>query len=103
VLTLTGHCRGGKPRLFRLGYCASGGLPHQTACPLSNEFWLDVFSGGLNPEVLGSFWLKASEIWGGRTTSAEGPRDGEAGHARLQLYPGICLTTEEEHGKPQSG
>jgi hypothetical protein len=24
---------------------AIGGLPHQTACPLSNRFWFDVFSG----------------------------------------------------------
>jgi hypothetical protein len=22
---------------------------------------------------------------------------------RAELYPGICLTTEEKHGKPQSG
>jgi hypothetical protein len=28
---------------------------------------------------------------------------GEAGHAPLSIIPGICLTTEEKHGKPQSG
>jgi hypothetical protein len=26
---------------------------------------------------------------------------GEAGHAPFKLYPSICLTTEENHGKPQ--
>jgi hypothetical protein len=31
-------------------------------------------------------------------------RKGGAGRApSLHLYPGICLTTEENHGKPQSG
>jgi hypothetical protein len=28
---------------------------------------------------------------------------GAAGRATFQLYPAICLTTEEKHGKPQSG
>jgi len=26
-----------------------------------------------------------------------------AGRAPIHLHPGICLTTEEKHGKPQSG
>jgi hypothetical protein len=26
---------------------------------------------------------------------------GKAGRAPFELYPGICLTTEEKHGKPQ--
>jgi hypothetical protein len=26
----------------------------------------------------------------------------EAGHAPFELYPGICLTTEEKHRKPRS-
>jgi hypothetical protein len=39
----------------------------------------------------------------GGITSAEGLRDGEAGHAPFQLCPGIRLTTEEKHEKPQSG
>jgi hypothetical protein len=36
-----------------------------------------------------SLFLKASVI-------------GEAGRAPFELYPDICLTTEEKHGKPQS-
>jgi hypothetical protein len=36
-------------------------------------------------------------------TSAEGLRDGEADSAPFQLCPGIRLTTEEKHGKTQSG
>jgi hypothetical protein len=48
------------------------------------------FSWDLNPEVLGSLWLKASVI-------------DEAGRAPFQLCPGIRLTTEEKHGKSQSG
>jgi hypothetical protein len=28
---------------------------------------------------------------------------GEGGHAPFELYPGICLITEEKQGKPQSG
>jgi hypothetical protein len=40
----------------------------------------------LNSEVLGSPWLKASVI-------------GEAGRPPFELYPGICLTSEEKHGK----
>jgi hypothetical protein len=40
----------------------------------------------------------------GGITSAEGLRDGEAGRAPFfSLCPGIRLTTEEKHGKPQSG
>jgi hypothetical protein len=33
----------------------------------------------------------------------EGLRDGEAGSAPFRLSLGIRLTTEEKHGKPQSG
>jgi hypothetical protein len=36
-----------------------------------------------------SIWLRASVIGG-------------AGPCPFQLYPGICFTTEEKHGKPQS-
>jgi hypothetical protein len=63
------------------------------------------FSWELNPEVFGSSWLKASLRLGrgGGITSAEGLRDEEAGRAPFQLCPGIRLTTEEKHGKPQSG
>jgi hypothetical protein len=55
----------------------------------------------LNPE-LSSLWLKASETLGWGMTSAEGLHDRvQAGRAPFNLYPGIWLTTEEKHGKPQ--
>jgi hypothetical protein len=58
---------------------------------------------GFNPEVLESLWLMASETWG-EITSAEGLHDwGRWAVPLFELYPGICLTTEENHGKPQSG
>jgi hypothetical protein len=39
----------------------------------------------------------------GGITSAEGLRDGEVGRAPFQPCRGIRLTTEEKHGRPQSG
>jgi hypothetical protein len=36
-------------------------------------------------------------------TSAEGLRQREAGRAPFQLRSGILFTTDENHGKPQSG
>jgi hypothetical protein len=58
---------------------------------------------GLNPELLGSLWLMASATWG-EITSAEGLHDwGRQAVPLFELYPDICLTTEENHGKPQSG
>jgi hypothetical protein len=55
----------------------------------------------LNLEVLGSLWLKASAIWGGET-STEASVIVEAVRAPFELYPGICLTTVQKGGKPQS-
>jgi hypothetical protein len=53
----------------------------------------------LNPEELGMLWLKASATWG--IILAEGLHDW--GHAPFELYPGICLTAEEKHGKLSQG
>jgi hypothetical protein len=39
----------------------------------------------------------------GGTTSVECLRDGEAGRTPFELCPDIRPTTEEKHGKPQSG
>jgi hypothetical protein len=76
----------------------SGGLPHQTAYPSSKNFgWM--VSWESSPEVA----LAEGLCKLGGITSAEGLHDGEAGHAPFQLSPGIRLTTEEKHGKPQSG
>jgi hypothetical protein len=36
-------------------------------------------------------------------TSFEDLCDREVGRAPFELYLGVCLTTEEKHGKPQSG
>jgi hypothetical protein len=45
------------------------------------------FTWELNPEVLGSLWLKAYATWGGGITSAEGLRDGEEGRAPFLIMP----------------
>jgi hypothetical protein len=45
------------------------------------------FSWELNPEDLGSFWLKASATWGGGITSAERLRDGKASRAPFLIMP----------------
>jgi hypothetical protein len=62
--------------------------------------WMDVWE--FNPEVVIAL-AKASASWGG-IILAEGFHDwGLVGRAPFELYPGICLTTEEKHGQPQSG
>jgi hypothetical protein len=54
---------------------------------------------GLNSELLVSLWLMASATWGD-ITSAEGLHDwGRWVVPLFELYPGICLTTAEKHGK----
>jgi hypothetical protein len=89
--------------IFRLGVVATGGrLSHQATCPLWKGFWL-MAVWGLNPEVLWSLWLMASATWGGNHFSWRPPWLGKPGRAPSELYPGICLRTEERHGKPQSG
>jgi hypothetical protein len=55
----------------------------------------------LNPEVLGSFWLKASATWGG-SLRLKASVMGRRAVPLFSLCPGIHLTTEEKHGKPQS-
>jgi hypothetical protein len=57
----------------------------------------------LNPEVLGSLWLKAFATWRGHHFSWRPPWLGKAGSGPFELDTGICLTPEEKHGKPQSG
>jgi hypothetical protein len=60
------------------------------------------FSWGLNPEVLGSSWLKASETWRG-SLRLKASVMGRRAVPIFSLWPGIRFTTEEKHGKPQSG
>jgi hypothetical protein len=57
----------------------------------------------LNPEVLGSLWLMASATWGGGGITLKAFVIGKADRASFKLYAGICLTTEEMHGKLKSG
>jgi hypothetical protein len=40
---------------------------------------------------------------GGKSLRLKASVIGEAGRAPFELYPGICLATEEKHEKPQSG
>jgi hypothetical protein len=56
----------------------------------------------LNPEVLGSFWLKASATWGG-TLRQKASVMGRLAVPLFLFCPDIRLTSEEKHGKPQSG
>jgi hypothetical protein len=81
------------------GIAVCGGLSHQTAYPSSKVFGWMVFLG-VEPRSVGVVLAEGLCDFGG-ITSAEGLRDGEAGRAPFQLYPGIHLTTEEKHGKPQ--
>jgi hypothetical protein len=57
----------------------------------------------LNQEVLGSLWLLASANKRGGSLHLKASKIGEGGRCPFGLYNGICLTTEEEHGKTQSG
>jgi hypothetical protein len=41
-----------------------------------------------NPQMSESLWLQATVA-------------GRLGRAPFELYPGICITIEEKHGKPQ--
>jgi hypothetical protein len=58
-------------------------------------------SWGLNPEMLGSSWLKASATWGG-LLRLKASVMGRRAVPLFSLCPGIRLTTEEKHGKPLS-
>jgi hypothetical protein len=62
-----------------------------------------MFAWELNPE-LGSCWLKASAtlVGGGGSLRLKASMIG-CSRACFHLYLGICLATEEKHGKPQSG
>jgi hypothetical protein len=60
------------------------------------------FSWELNAEVLRSSWLKASATWGG-SLRLKASVIGRRAVPLFSLSPGICLTTEEKHGKSQSG
>jgi hypothetical protein len=58
------------------------------------------FSWELNPEVLGSSWLKASATWG-RSLRLKASVMGRRAVPLFSLCPGIRLTTEEKHGESQ--
>jgi hypothetical protein len=104
VLTLTGYLSRGKA----LTHSDQGLLLLVGDCTIRQRVLWEKDSGwlvlsGLNPEILWSLWLMASATWW-EITSAEGLHDwGRRAVPLFKLYPGICLTTEEKHGKPQSG
>jgi hypothetical protein len=95
VLTVTGFCSVRWHWLVNTGDTAAGGISRQTTCPLRKGFWLDGILR-FGSSTLGIAWagnlcdLGRKQLWL------------KAGRAPFVLYPGICLTTEEKHGKPQS-
>jgi hypothetical protein len=88
--------------MFTLGAIANGWrLIPSGKFPLGkkkNFGWMDVW--GLNREGLGSLWLIASATLG-ESFWLKASMIGVGGYARFELYPGICLTTEENHEKTQ--
>jgi hypothetical protein len=62
-------------------------------------------SGWLAVWVLSPDWLirKLACDFFRRLGEAAAPGGSEGRALTLHLYPGICLSTEENHGKPQSG
>jgi hypothetical protein len=69
---------------------ASGGLPPSEHLSFIKGILFGLLFWELNPEVLVSLRLKASVIE-------------KAGRVPFELYPDICLTTEEKQGKHRSG
>jgi hypothetical protein len=91
-----------KPLTFQArGIAGSGGYPIRQLI-LHPRILVRWFSWELNPEVLGSFWLKASATWGG-SLRLKAFVMGRQAMLLFLLCPVIRLTTEEKHGKPQSG
>jgi hypothetical protein len=103
VLTRAGFCSSRKPVLLRLGkLLLVGDYPIRLLFLYPKDFGWMVFLGA-EPRSVGVALAEGlCDLGGGGITSAERLRDGEAGRATFQLCPGICLTTEEKHGKPQS-
>jgi hypothetical protein len=92
-------CRGWSLRHYQImGYsCWRQDDPIRQFVLYENN-WLEGYL--LNPEGLGSLRLKASAIW--RNDFGLGP-PWLGKTALFQLYREISFTTEEKHGKPQSG
>jgi hypothetical protein len=105
VLRPTAFYRGGRLQPVKPGASATGGtLSCQSTCPLRKGLQFGGFLGAERTNagialVYGLCDLERSGDhfgWGSSWL-------GKAGRATFELYPGICLTTEEKHGKPQSG
>jgi hypothetical protein len=73
-------------------------MNRQAIYPLRNGHWFDGCLG-VEPRGMRSLWLKDSAIWW-KSYHRGHLLLGETGRATFQLYPGICLTYEEKHGKP---
>jgi hypothetical protein len=65
----------------------SGGLPNQTAYRSYKDFGWMVFLG-VEPRSVGVALAEGLCDLGGGITSADGLRDGQAGRAPFQLFPG---------------
>jgi hypothetical protein len=104
VLTITGYLSRRKALTFSdkglLLLVGDRPISQRVLCKKDFD-WMALW--GLNPEVLGSLWLMASATWGGNHFSWRPPWLGKAGRAPFELYPGICLTTEEKHEKLSQG
>jgi hypothetical protein len=64
--------------------------------------WLDSFLG-VGPRSAGiALGRDLCDLGGGGSLWLKASMTGKASRAPLELCRGICFTTEEKHGKPQS-
>jgi hypothetical protein len=75
---------------------------HQATCPLWKGFWLDD-TLGVGPRSVGMALADGLCDLGGKSLELKASMTGEGGPCPFELCLGICLATEEKHGKPQSG
>lgn len=77
---------------FSLGVIAAGGRMIQSGSFCFTDAW-----------ELGSPWLMAPATWEeGGSFGLKASVIGVGRQCPIELYPGICLTSEENHGKLQS-
>jgi hypothetical protein len=88
--------------MFRPGTVVTGGNMNPFGCSLRKDFrWMCVWE--LNPEGWDTFGWKPLRRGGGIVLAESFHDWGRRAVPLIQLCPGICLTTAEKHGKPQSG
>jgi hypothetical protein len=100
VLTIE-FCRGGRPWLFRLGILLLVGSYPRTKLVHRKDFgWM--VSGSWTQKCWVFFGWRSLQFSGGGVLQLKDSIIGKGSPARFELYPGICFTTEEKYGKPQS-